>query len=183
VQSGQPVTPAIDVTQTPEYKAAVAKAAADADAKARLGTAEKARQSVMDELATALGLKPKDVDPAAVGAELAEARKEIVTLRTDAAVSTAARKLGGDEDMVTAWLSHKGKLKDLDPAASDFAGKVEAIVKAEIEANPKLKSAAPAAPPAAPGTLGASSTGMAGGAGEGNRTLGLGSALAAAQRR
>lgn len=158
---------AVDVTTTPEFKAALAKAAADADAKARLGTAEKARTSVLDEIATALGLKPKDVDPAAVGKELADARVENARLTQLITVGAAARKAGGDEDMVTAWLAHKGLLKALDPAAADYASKVEAIVVEQIKANPKLAGGTTAPPPLAPGAQGAAGRGMASGAGAG----------------
>lgn len=159
---------AVDVTTTPEFKAALAKAAADADAKARLGTAEKARTSVLDEIATALGLKPKDVDPAAVGRELADARVENARLTQLITVGAAARKAGGDEDMVTAWLAHKGLLKTLDPAAADYASKVETIVTEQIKANPKLAGGTTAPPPLAPGAQGAAGRGMAGGAGAGS---------------
>ncbi len=179
-----PVVPApVDVTQTKEYKEALAKAVADADAKARLGTQDKARNAVLEEIATALGLKPKDVDPAQVGKELADAREENKRLQTRLAVGSAARANGGDEDMVTAWLAHKGLLKDLDPAAADYASRVDAIVKEQVKANPKLAAAGATPPPIVPGASGPGSTGMAGGAGEGGRVVGLGNALAAAQRR
>ncbi len=179
-----PVVPApVDVTQTKEFKDALAKAAADADAKARLGTQDKARTAVLDEIATALGLKPKDIDPAQIGKELADTRAENARLQTLIAVGAAARANGGDEDMVTAWLSHKGLLKDLDPAAADYATRVDAIVKEQVKANPKLAAAGAAPAPLVPGASGPGSTSMAGGTGEGGRVLGLGNALAAAQRR
>jgi hypothetical protein len=178
-----PVVPAVDVTQTKEYKDALAKAVADADAKARLGTQDKARTAVLDEIATALGLKPKDIDPAQIGKELAETRAENARLQQQLAVGAAARANGGDEDMVTAWLSHKGLLKDLDPTAADFTDKVAAIVKDQVSKNPKLAAAGAAPPAIVPGASGPGSTGMAGGAGENKRVLGLGAALSAAQRR
>lgn len=176
-------TPApADVTQTPEFKAAVAQAKADADAKARTGSKDAARNEVLDQIATALGIKPKEVDPAAIGAELAKAREENASLKIQIAVGAAARSNGGDEDMVHAWLAHKGKLKGLDPAAADYSTKVEELVKAEIEANPKLKAAGPAVA-VTPGASGASSTSMGGGAGGSGRVLGLGNALNAAMRK
>lgn len=179
-----PVVPVpVDVTQTQEFKAALAKATADADAKARLGTQDKARTAVLDEIAGALGLKPKDVDPAAVGKELADARVENARLTQQIAVGAAARKAGGDEDMVTAWLSHKGLLKSLDPTAANYGSEVERIVTEQIKANPKLAAAGAAPAPLVPGASGPGATGMGGGAGEGGRVLGLGNALAAAQRR
>jgi hypothetical protein len=155
----------VDVTQTPEFKAAVAKAAADADAKARLGTQEKARASVLDELAQHLGLKPKDVDPAQIGQELAAARVENASLRSQLEIGKAARKLDADEDTVAAVLTHKGALKDLDPTAADYSSKVEAAVKAAVEANPRLKNT-PGTPARTPGTSGPAAGGMGGGAGE-----------------
>jgi hypothetical protein len=177
------VPPVVDVTQTKEFKDALAKAAADADAKARLGTQDKARTAVLDEIATALGLKPKDIDPAQIGKELADTRAENARLQQQIAVGAAARKAGGDEDMVNAWLSHKGLLSALDPTAANFASEIERIVTEQIKQNPKLAATPAAAPPIVPGASGPGAGGMAGGSGEGGRVLGLGSALAAAQRR
>lgn len=157
--------PAVDVTQTPEYKAAVSAAKAEAEAKARTGSKENARNDVLAEIATALGLKPKDVDPAQVGAELAAARTENASLKAQLEIGRAARKLDADEDTVAAVLTHKGALKDLDPTAADYGTKVEAAVKAAVEANPRLKNT-PGAPVTRPGTNGPASGGMGNGANE-----------------
>lgn len=161
-----------DPLKDPAVVAALAKATADAEAKARLGTKENGKKEALEELKNALapllGLKPAEVDPAALGAELAAARAANAQLITEAAVGRAARVAGGDEDMVTAWLAHKcgAEMRALDPTAADFAGKVDALVKAQIEANPKLKAgdAAPVAPVVTPGRQGAASTSTAGGA-------------------
>jgi len=75
--------------------------------------------------------------------------------------------------MVTAWLAHKcaAEMKALDPAAADFSTKVDALVKAQIEANPKLKAGdpAPAAPPVTPGRQGPAGTSTAAGANDSAR--------------
>lgn len=151
----------MDVTQTPEYK----KAVADAEAKLRLGTADKARAAVLEELGQLLGQKPKDVDPAAIGAELAAARTENASLKAQLEIGRAARKLDADEDTVAAVLTHKGALKDLDPTAADYGTKVEAAVKAAVEANPRLKNT-PGTPVVRPGTNGPAAGGMGNGANE-----------------
>lgn len=173
-----------DVLADPAVKAAIAKATSDAEAKARTGSKENARKEAVAEIqaaiAAALGTAPATVDPSALGAELAAARAQNNQLLRERAIGSAARVAGGDEDLVTAWLAHKNQaeLKALDPAAADFATKVEALVKAQIEANPKLKAgpAAPVAPVVTPGRQGAASTGTAGGAAEGGR-LSLNAAL------
>lgn len=184
---GTPPTPpaagATDVTQTPEYRAAVAKAAADADAKARLAAKDNARQELLKELGTALGMAPaKATDPAQVAQEAAALKAENAELRAKLAVGDAARKHDADADMVTAMLAHKGLLKGLDPAAADYASKVEALVKAEVEGNPKLKNGT-AAPTLTPGNSGPAAGGMGRGAGEQGARPGLHDAIAAAMKR
>lgn len=175
---GAPVTPApaaADPLKDPAVQAAIAKATADAEAKARLGTKENGKKEALEELKNALapilGMKPAEVDPAALGAELAEMKAANAKLVTEAAVGRSARLAGGDEDMVTAWLSHKGLMKGLDPTAAGFAEKVDSLVKAQIEANPKLKAGdvAPVTPPITPGRQGAASSSTAGGANDGGR--------------
>jgi hypothetical protein len=157
--------PVVDVTQTPEFKAAVAAAKSEAEAKARTGSKENARNDVLSEIATALGLKPKDVDPAQVGQELAAARTENASLKAQLEIGRAARKLDADEDTVAAVLAHKGALKDLDPTAADYGSKIEAAVKAAVEANPRLKNT-PGTPAPRPGTNGPAAGAMGGGANE-----------------
>jgi hypothetical protein len=55
------------------------------------------------------------------------------------AIEGAAKANGGDTALVRAVLLSEGALKDIDPAADDYAAQVAAIVKAEIEKNPKLR--------------------------------------------
>lgn len=182
-----PAPAAASPLDDPAVKAAIAKATADAEAKARLGSKENGKKEALEELKNALGpllgIAPKDVDPAALGAELATSKALANRLLTERAVEKAARAAGGDEDMVTAWASHKGLLKGLDPAAADFATKVAELVKAEIEANPKLKAGdvALVVPAVTPGRQGAASTATRTGAGESGRPSlndALGSAMA-----
>lgn len=178
-----PAVPPVDVTQTKEYKEALAKATADAEAKVRAGTKANAQKEIFETLAAALGQKPAEINVETIGKELADARAENARLNQQIAVGVAARKAGGDEDMVTAWLAHKGLLKTLDPAAANFGSEVERIVTQAIKDNPKLAAAAGTPAPLVPGASGPGSTGMGNGSNEGGRVLGLGNALAAAQRR
>lgn len=55
------------------------------------------------------------------------------------AIEGAAKANGGDTALVRAVLVAEGSLKDIDPEADDYAAQVAAVVKAEIEKNPKLR--------------------------------------------
>lgn len=107
--------------------------------KARDTARQTEREATLAKIAEALGLKPAEVDPAQVAQELTQARTEARTAKIDRAVDAAARKAGADEDLVGAVLARKGLLADLDPGAADFADKVAALVKAEVDGNPRLK--------------------------------------------
>lgn len=129
--------------ESPEVKAYLAEQrkliAAQEGGKARDTARQTEREATLAKIAEALGLKPAEVDPAQVAQELTTARAEARTAKIDRAVDTAARKAGADEDLVGAVLARKGLLADLDPAAADFADKVAALVKAEVDGNPRLK--------------------------------------------
>ena len=56
------------------------------------------------------------------------------------AIEGASKANQGDFAMVRAVLISEGSLKDIDPTATDYAAQVAAIVKAEIEKNPKLRA-------------------------------------------
>lgn len=113
-----------------------------------------ALQATRDAIAKALGLQSEEdpVTAAKTAAEqrdaaLAEARKT----RTENAVLRSASKHGADAEALTDSLSFMRTLESIDPAADDFASQVDAAIKAAVEANPKVKTNAPAAPPARSG--------------------------------
>jgi hypothetical protein len=107
--------------------------------------AELAQAATLDAIAQALGLKGNEQpDPAALAQQLTAAQVEARQLKIERAVEKAARACEADEDLVTAVLAHGGKLAALDPSAGDFATAVEALVKTTVDANPRLKSTAPA---------------------------------------
>lgn len=134
-----PAAPAFD-PNSPAAKAWAdserARIAAEEGAKARTGSKDAARK----ELLAQLGLeaeKPEDA-AAALAAERAERKAE----RVQNAVERAAGKAGADDDLIAAYLSSKGRLKDLDPTAGDFADKVKSLIEAALIEKPSLKLAA-----------------------------------------
>lgn len=168
--TGAPSTPA----QAFDFKALPAEAQtylreqiAAAETKARVGSkanaAKEATDAITAKLAAALGLAPDSAkDPDALAKQLSDSQRETRELRVETAIERAARKAGGDEDLVTAWLAKhaKTKLKELNPTADDFRPSVEKLVKETLEAHPRLRAESPGAAPAARG--GATSTAMAG---------------------
>lgn len=159
----------------------LARGKADADAKARTASKDNARAEITAKLAEALGITPKEVDPAEVARQLTTAQSEARTLKIDREVDRAARKAGADEDLVGAVLARKGALAKLDPAADDFTKRVTELVKAEVDGNPRLKlTPDPVTPaPAAKGATG----NFGGGSGEGGKRPGLTAAIAGALKR
>lgn len=147
-----PTPPAFDPESSPEAKAWAAKVKADAEARARTGSKDNARKETIAEIAKALGLEPAQVDPAKLATEHAAAIERANRVERERAVERAARAHGGDEDLTVAVLGHGGRLGELDPTASDFAAKVDALVKETIDANPKLKAGPVTPPPPAGGT-------------------------------
>jgi hypothetical protein len=149
-----------------------------ADEKARTGTRDnakaEARAEVLAEIAKATGQKPAEVDPQEVAKQLAETRAANAKLVRERAIDRAARAAGGDADLVTALIEHKGLLSKLDQSAADYDEQVAKIVKEAVDANPRLKlDVQPARPPAAGGPVGA----FSGGTGEGQRWPSLGDAV------
>lgn len=137
---------------------AAAKAAAEASEKA-----------VAERIGKALGLIPeendKPVDPAVLLEQAAEREAQIANERDqiasklrayelEKALSKAATAVDGDLDILTPYLKGTGALDALDPDADDYLDQVSAVVAAAVEANPKLRKAAPvAAPPRSGGDL------------------------------
>jgi hypothetical protein len=118
-------------------------------------------QQQLDGIAKALGLKPEEATPeqimaerdaarAASDASAARAREAAVEL----AVFRAAAHAQVNGNALLDSRSFVATLTGLDPAADDFAQRVNDAITAAVEANPGWKVAAPAAPvpvpPAAP---------------------------------
>lgn len=134
---------------------AAAKAAAEASEKA-----------IAERIGKALGLIPEEndqpVDPAVLLEQAAEreaqianerdaARAEIAAYRLEQALTKAANKVDGDLDILVPYLRGTGALDKLDPTADDYNAQVAEIVTHAVEANAKLKKAAPVAAPARSG--------------------------------
>lgn len=130
-------------TLSPEAQAYLKARIAEADKKSRTTSKENAAAQARDDLlktmAEALDMKPKEVDPAEVGRQLAAAQAETKALKVQAAVSAQARAQGADEALLTAVLAHGGKLAGLDPAGATFDADVTKLVTDAVAANPKLK--------------------------------------------
>lgn len=124
------------------------------------------RQTTLDAIAKALGLKEEDTppDPAKLAEQLKAAQAETEREKADRAKSAeqsaaehrrtqvqlavyrAAGKHGADSDALLDSASFLNKVAGLDPAADDFADRLgEAITKA-VEANPRLAKAEPKNP-------------------------------------
>jgi hypothetical protein len=100
-------------------------------------------------------------DPVKLAAQLTNQQNETRQAKLDLAVYKAATRAGADEDLLDAVLTRKGSLAELDPSDKDFTKKLDAVVKAELDANPKLRKARAA---------GASGSDFSGGSGEGALT-------------
>jgi hypothetical protein len=114
----------------------------------KASAAEQTRQSTMDAIAKALGLKDDD-DPAKAAQTAAEerdaARKEAKAVKVENAILRMATKHGANPEALTDSRSFMHALDAMDPAADDFAEQVENAIKTAVEANVNLKSAPPAA--------------------------------------
>jgi len=114
--------------------------AAEEGQRARTQSKANAAAEAQAELLAKLGLKP-DVKPEDAAAELAAERAERRSLQVSYSVERAASKAGADDELMSAYLAGKGRLKDLDPTASDFADKVKALIDAALTEKPSLKLA------------------------------------------
>jgi hypothetical protein len=104
--------------------------------------AETAAEARINKILEAAGIKTAEepLDPAKLTADLSAKDQAIRALKVERALDKAARKAGADEDLLDAVLTRKGALAELDPTAADFAQQLDALVKAEVDANPKLKA-------------------------------------------
>lgn len=107
---------------------------------AKQAAAEEARQSLVQELGKALGLVKTDepVDPAKLTAQLTEQQATAAAAQVQLAVFKAAAKHGADAESL---LDSNSFLRSLDGLAPTDADKIDAAIKAAVDANPKLKTA------------------------------------------
>lgn len=105
--------------------------------------AQAAQQAQLDTIAKALGLKPDDVDPAALTEQLTTAQAAARESATQLAVYRAAPALGADPDALLDSASTLRALADIDPADADA---VAAAITTALESNPRLKAADPQPP-------------------------------------
>lgn len=124
---------------------------------AKQAAADEARQSLVQEIGKALGIvkdESEQVDPAKLTAQLTDQQAAAQAAQVQLQVFKAAAKHGADPE---ALLDSNSFLRTLDGLAPADADKIDAAIKAAVEANPKLKTA-----PAA----GRSGAEFAGGTGE-----------------
>ncbi|MFJ4286412.1 hypothetical protein ACIPY0_12270 [Paenarthrobacter nicotinovorans] len=113
----------------------------------RINAKKQAADEARQELLQKLGLVKGDEKPSIDDLIKQNSSKDAAlrSLTVERALDKAARKAGADEDLLAAVLAHKGSLSKLDPSEADFATKLDALVKAELDGNPKLKAARAAA--------------------------------------
>lgn len=104
--------------------------------------AKKAEQDLVQRLGKSLGLIKDDepADPAKLTEALTTAQTAQRQAQVELAVYRVAGKHQGDPDALLDSRSFLTKVAALDPTADDFAAKVEAAVKATVNANPKLRA-------------------------------------------
>lgn len=103
--------------------------------------AEQKLTDQLDGIAKALGLKGEEkADPAKLAQQLNETQQQAREAAVQLAVYKTASKHQGDPDALLDSRGFLAKLTDLDPAAKDFADKVDAAIKDAVGSNPKLKA-------------------------------------------
>lgn len=125
----------------PEKAERALAAAREGERKAKEAT--KAEQARVAKILAAAGLTPDGKeDPeqlaAAKSAELEEAKKVAHNASTELAVYKTAGSNGGDPVKLLDSSTFKASIRDLDPAAKDFADKVGKAIKAAVEQLPHL---------------------------------------------
>jgi hypothetical protein len=153
-----------DVASLPEFAQKMIRElrAESAGYRTKASSAEQTRQETMDAIAKALGLKGDD-DPAKAAQTAAEerdqARAEARQVQRENAVLRAAGKHGADPNALTDSRSFMRALDAIDPAADDFAEQLDAAIAKAVEANPNLKTSAPAPPARSGGPVGGGAPG------------------------
>jgi hypothetical protein len=110
---------------------------------------EAAKTAEADRVAAILkaaGIETEESDPVKALETTRTANQTLAeenrSLKLQIAIASAAGKHGADQSLLVPVLTHSGKLSNLDPASDTFAQELDTIVKAEVTANPKLRSAA-----------------------------------------
>ncbi|WP_327169557.1 hypothetical protein [Streptomyces subrutilus] len=145
-KGGRQDDPASQVARLTKELEDARKEAGKARTDAKKQAAEEAKASLVQELGKALGLVKDDdkdaapPDPAKLTAEIERATAAHRQTATELAVFKGASKHGADPDSLTDSRAFMAKLAKLDPAADDFAKKVNEAIKAAVADNPKLKA-------------------------------------------
>lgn len=94
----------------------------------------------------AAGIATEEDDPVKVLEQTKKERDDLAAEnklnKVERAAEKAGRKHGADVDELLDRQSFREQLKKLDPAAAGFEAELDALVKATVDANPKLRSAA-----------------------------------------
>lgn len=104
--------------------------------------AETKQAKLLEDIGKALGLKKDEApDPAKLAEELTKTQSQARTAAIELAVFRTAGKHKGDPDALLDSRSFLAKVSGLDPAAKDFADKVDTAIKDAVKENPKLSAA------------------------------------------
>lgn len=104
--------------------------------------AETKQAKLLEDIGKALGLKKDEApDPAKLAEELTKTQSQARTAAIELAVFRTAGKHKGDPDALLDSRTFLAKVSGLDPAAKDFADKVDAAIKDAVKDNPKLSAA------------------------------------------
>jgi|GEM_PF-959976 len=125
---------------------------------AKATAAQEARDALVHELGKALGLVEDDGDGTPPSVEdltgqVTTARDDARTARVELAVYKAAPTHSADPTALLDSRAFLAKIADLDPTTADFDTKVADVIKAQVEANPKLKAGGQV-PPRSGGEIG-----------------------------
>ena len=131
----EPPDPGDDIEKVKQHSRTWEKRAKDN--KTELDNLKTKSQDQLNKIAEALGLKPAEATPEQLQKALQDAQnsttkesKRANTAEVRLAVYLAASKIDGlDASTLIDSISFMAKANDLDPTASDFASKIEALVK------------------------------------------------------
>lgn len=105
--------------------------------------AEAEKQSTLDAIATALGLKTDDAkNPEKLAADLSAAQEASRQRAVELAVYRQATATGGDPDALLDSRSFLSAITDYDPNAADFPTRIADAIKSAISANARLAAKA-----------------------------------------
>lgn len=102
-------------------------------------------QQQMDGIQSALGVGGNENDPKTLQQSLTQTQSELRDLRVRDALRDVADEAGADAKMVLPYLKGLGKLDGLDPSSDTLQADLLAMVREEVEKNPRLKADSPGA--------------------------------------